>query len=164
VAVVIGSSARNVAAADAHRHILGYTVVNDVSARAIQFTDAQITIGKGIDTFCPIGPAISHVGEDSPEAFTLRSFVNGQLRQESTTEELVFGIPALIEYLSALITLEPGDIIATGTPAGTGAFRQPPEFLQPGDEVVVEVDEVGRLSNRVVAGWAADDGEETDHG
>lgn len=154
LAVVIGRAARDVDEADALDHVFGYTVVHDVSARDIQFTDNQVTIGKGLDSFCPLGPAIvtpDEVGD--PARLFLRTYLNDQVVQDGTTEQWLFSIPYLISYLSRFFTLEPGDVITTGTPAGVGCFRNPELYLQPGDTVTVEVERVGRLTNPVVGAW-----------
>ena len=154
LAVVMGRTARAVSPSQALDHIFGYTVVNDVSARDVQFRDNQITTGKGFDTFCPMGPEIVLRDEISdPQALYVASYVNGERRQSSATADMLFDVATLIAFVSTHITLYPGDIISTGTPAGVGTFRTPPVFLQPGDTVDVEVDAIGRLSNPVVAGW-----------
>jgi 2-keto-4-pentenoate hydratase/2-oxohepta-3-ene-1,7-dioic acid hydratase in catechol pathway len=155
--VVIGKTARGVSRDEALEHVLGYTVINDVSARAVQFKEpgAQwITHGKGFDTFCPMGPWIALTDEvPDPQRLRVRSYVNGERRQDASTDEMLFPVAMLIEYWSKHITLEPGDVLSTGTPAGCGTFRTPPLWLQPGDEVTVEVDAIGKLTNPVVAGW-----------
>jgi len=157
LAVIIGKAASRVAAADALQHVFGYTVINDVSARAVQFKEpgAQwISHGKGFDTFCPMGPVIVTASEvPDPQRLRVRSYVNGELRQDASTEEMLFPVAMLIEYWSRHITLEPGDVLSTGTPAGCGTFRNPPLWLTPGDEVTVEVDAIGQLTNPVVASW-----------
>ncbi|WP_308635096.1 fumarylacetoacetate hydrolase family protein [Paenibacillus silvisoli] len=156
LAFIIGKKAKNVSKADALDYIFGYTVMNDVSERARQFQLQHETIGKGVDTFCPIGPEIVLPDEVAdPSQLRVRSYVNGELRQDAHTSQQIFSIPAMIEYLTSMFTLNPGDIVSTGTPAGCGAFMNPPQFLQPGDHVVVEVEGVGRLSNPVAAGWKA---------
>ena len=153
LAAVIGAVTRAVPRERALAHGFGYTVVNDVSARDVQFRDNQITTGKGCDTFCPLGPEIVTRDEiPDPGALRLASYVNGEIRQSSATADMLFDVATLIAFLSAHITLYPGDVISTGTPAGVGTFRQPPLFLRPGDVVEVEVDAIGRLSNPVVAG------------
>jgi 2-keto-4-pentenoate hydratase/2-oxohepta-3-ene-1,7-dioic acid hydratase in catechol pathway len=152
LAFVIGRRARHVRAADAHGYVFGYTIANDVSARAIQFRDAQITLGKNLDTFAPLGPEIvtpDELGDIS--SLRLTATVNGELRQSDVAGSMIFSVPRLIEELSALMTLEPGDLVTTGTPAGVAAFRTPPPWLRPGDEVVLEIEGIGRLSNRVVS-------------
>ncbi|HET7769425.1 MAG TPA: fumarylacetoacetate hydrolase family protein [Chloroflexota bacterium] len=155
--VVIGKTARRVSRAQVLDYVLGYTVINDVSARAVQFKEpgAQwITHGKGFDTFCPMGPWITLADEiPDPQRLRVRSYVNGELRQDASTEEMLFPVAVLIEEWSKHITLEMGDVLSTGTPAGCGTFRHPPLWLKPGDQVTVEVDAIGRLTNPVVAGW-----------
>lgn len=154
LALVVGHTLRRTERRLAIQGVFGYTVVNDVSARNIQFKDHQITLGKGCDTFCPIGPDIVTADEvPHPESLRLTTHVNGEERQSGSTSEMIFDIAALLEFVTRNVTLRPGDIVATGTPAGVGAFRQPPTYLSPGDEVRVEVDGVGSLVNRVVAGW-----------
>lgn len=154
LAVVIGRRARRVKRDQALSHVFGYTVANDVSARDVQFKDSQITLGKNADSFAPLGPCVVTADEiDDPSRLHVATHVNGELRQQAATSEWLFDVPALIEFLSLTITLEPGDIVTTGTPAGVAAFRQPPPWLAPGDEVTVEVAEIGRLTNPVIAGW-----------
>jgi 2-keto-4-pentenoate hydratase/2-oxohepta-3-ene-1,7-dioic acid hydratase in catechol pathway len=154
LAAVIGQAARGVARTDALGHVFGYTVVNDVSARDVQFKDEQITLGKNADSFCPMGPEILTADEIAdPGALHVRTRVNGALVQDDTTASWLFGLDALIAFASATITLEPGDIVTTGTPAGVAAFRPDQPWLAPGDEVTVEVTEIGALTNPVVAGW-----------
>lgn len=153
--VVIGRRARSLARAEALDYVFGYTVVNDVSAREWQFApDAQFMLGKAQDTFCPLGPVVVTREEvPNPGALRLSATVNGERRQDSTTAECIFDVAALLETLTRYVTLEPGDVISTGTPAGVGLFRSPQVWLQPGDEVVVEIEGIGRLRNPVVAGW-----------
>jgi 2-keto-4-pentenoate hydratase/2-oxohepta-3-ene-1,7-dioic acid hydratase in catechol pathway len=154
LAVVIGRTTRSVAVEDALDHVFGYTIANDVSARDVQFVDMQITLGKNPDTFSPLGPAI--VTPDTlgdPQALALRTRVNGQERQRDTTDHMLFPVAELLAFVSRTITLDPGDIVTTGTPAGVGTFRDPPLWLKPGDVVEVEVDGIGTLRNPVVAGW-----------
>jgi 2,4-diketo-3-deoxy-L-fuconate hydrolase len=153
LAFVIARRARHVRAAEALDYVFGYTIANDVSARAIQFQDAQITLGKNLDTFAPLGPEIVTPDELGDIAdLRLSATVNGELRQSDVAGAMIFSIPHLIEELSALMTLEPGDLVTTGTPAGVAAFRDPPPWLRPGDEVVLEIEGIGRLANRVVSG------------
>lgn len=154
LAVVIGKPGRDIDADQAFQHVFGYTVINDVSGRDVQFRANQMDLGKGFDTFCPMGPYLVTVDE-APDVTNLnvRSWVNGELRQDATTAEWLYGIPELVAHASRHLTLEPGDLITTGTPAGCGTFRNPPLWLRPGDEVIVEVGGIGRLSNPVVAGW-----------
>ena len=150
LAVVIGRRAKNVRAAEAMSYVLGYTAFNDVTARDFQANDGQWQRSKSCDTFAPMGPSIITTDViDDPSNLGIRLSVNGQTMQESNTNQLVFGIPALIEFLSATITLEPGDVIATGTPPGVGAGRKPPVFLKPGDVVEVVIDGLKPLSNPV---------------
>ncbi len=154
LAAVIGTTVRAVTPAQALDAVFGYTVVNDVSARAVQFVDNQITTGKGYDTFCPLGPALVTRDEiPDPQKLRVESWVNGAPRQASATADMLFTVAELIAFIAAHITLYPGDVISTGTPAGVGTFRKPPVFLQPGDVVEVGVDAIGRLRNPVVAGW-----------
>jgi len=150
LAVVMGRRARGVKAAAALSFVAGYTILNDVTDRRIQKEDVQFTRGKGMDTFCPIGPAL--VTRDSlpdPSDLPIRLSVDGESRQEARTSDLVFGVGELIEFISAGITLEPGDVIATGTPAGVGVWRKPPVFLQHGQTVRCEIEGIGVLENRV---------------
>lgn len=152
LAVVIGRRAKNVSAADALGYVLGYTCFNDVSARDFQFADGQWQRGKSCDTFAPMGPTI--VTTDAvpdPHKLSIKLVLNGKTMQDSNTDQFIFGIPELIEFLSQTITLEPGDVIATGTPPGVGFARKPPVFLQPGDKMEVLIEKVGRLNNPVIA-------------
>lgn len=154
LALVVGKTARRVKAAEALGYVFGYTVLHDVSARDIQFKDNQITLGKGVDTFCPLGPEIVTADEiPDPAELHVYAYVNGEQLQSSPTKEMLYDIPTLIETLTAIVTLDPGDVVSTGTPAGVGCFRDPPLYLKPGDETTVEVDRIGRLTNPVVAGW-----------
>jgi len=151
--VVIGASVRNASAENALEVVAGYICVNDVSARDLQFADGQWTRGKSPDTFCPVGPRLVPRDEvPDPQALSIRAVLNGTPMQDSTTANMVFGVADLIAYITQTITLEPGDLIATGTPAGVGAFRKPPVFMQPGDEITIEVEGLGSLTNPVVAG------------
>jgi 2-keto-4-pentenoate hydratase/2-oxohepta-3-ene-1,7-dioic acid hydratase in catechol pathway len=150
--VVIGRRARMVSRERALDHVLGYTNVNDVSARDFQFADGQWQRGKSPDTFCPMGEAIVSPDEvGDPHNLAIRLRVNGKTLQDSRTDQLVFGVDVLISFLSQTITLEPGDLIATGTPPGVGFARKPPIFLQAGDEVEVEIEGLGILRNGVRA-------------
>ncbi len=150
--VVIGRPARNVREADAPGHIFGYFVANDVSARDWQFHTPTFTMGKSFDTHGPIGPWIVTADEIAdPHDLTLRAWVNGELRQESSTRHMIHNVWAQIAYLSAAFTLESGDLIATGTPEGVGIGMDPQRFLQPGDVVRCEVIGVGVIENKVAA-------------
>lgn len=153
LAVVIGKRARNVAAEEAMSYIAGYTIMNDVTARDLQRTEGQWSRAKGCDTFAPCGPWLVTADEiEDPHALTIETRVNGELRQHSSTGDMILPIPALIAHISAAMTLLPGDIITTGTPAGVGVYRQPKGLLQPGDEVTIRIEGIGELRNRVVAG------------
>ncbi len=147
--VVIGRTARRVDEAQALEYVFGYTVINDVSARDLQFGDKQWVRGKSLDTFCPVGPLVVSADEiPDPQALGIRCRVNGVLMQNSSTAEMIFGVRTLVAFLSQAFTLQPGDLIATGTPDGVGVFRKPPVFLQDGDQVVCEIDGIGALENR----------------
>ena len=151
--VVIGAQVRDVSAENALEAVAGYVCVNDVSARDLQFADGQWTRGKSPDTFCPVGPAlVSRDDIPDPQTLPIRAILNGATVQESTTANMIFGVADVIAYVTRTITLEPGDLIATGTPAGVGAFRDPPLFMKPGDEITIEIDGIGSLTNPVVAG------------
>ena len=153
--VVIGAPAKYASEADAKNHVFGYFVANDVSARDWQFHTATFTMGKSFDTHGPIGPWIVTADEvPDPHALTLRCLVNGAVRQESDTSQLIHNIWQQIAYLSTAFTLESGDLIATGTPEGVGVAMQPPVFLQPGDVVRCEIDGIGAIQNTVVASSA----------
>ncbi len=146
LAVIIGKQARRVDAKQAYDFVFGYTCLNDVTARDLQRSDGQWVRGKSLDTFCPLGPAIVTTDElPDPHGLAIRAWVNGELRQESNTDQLIHNVPTLIAFCSAAFTLEPGDIITTGTPGGVGQFREPPVFLKPGDRITVEIDRIGRL-------------------
>ena len=148
--VVIGERVRGVSEENALEAVRGYLCLNDVSARDLQFGDKQWTRGKSPDTFCPIGPALVPASEvPDPQALAIRAIVNGQVLQDSSTSNMIFTVAEIIAYVSQAITLEPGDLIATGTPAGVGAFRDPPIWLQPGDEVTIEIEGLGALTNPV---------------
>lgn len=152
LAVIIGRKCRRVGRHEALEHVLGYAVANDVSARDWQKRDAQLSRSKSMDTFCPIGPWITTAEEvANPQDLGIRSFVNGEPRQDSSTREMLFDTGTLIEFLSRTMTLEPGDVILTGTPHGVGFAMNPPRFLQPGDTVRCEIDGLGAIENVVVA-------------
>jgi 2-keto-4-pentenoate hydratase/2-oxohepta-3-ene-1,7-dioic acid hydratase in catechol pathway len=151
LAVVIGKRARDVAEADALDHVFGYTVANDVSARDLQFADGQWVRGKSLDTFCPIGPVVVTADEiPDPQALHLVCRVNGEVVQDATTDLMVFGVAELISFCSRSFTLEPGDVLLTGTPWGCGEFMEPRRSLHPGDIVECEIDGIGTLRNPVV--------------
>jgi 2-keto-4-pentenoate hydratase/2-oxohepta-3-ene-1,7-dioic acid hydratase in catechol pathway len=152
LAVVIGKTAAKVARESAMEYVAGYMAFNDVSARTIQRGDKQWFRGKSFDTFGPCGPALVTSDEiPDPHALAISSNVNDMNLQKSSTSELIFDIPYIISYISRTMTLVPGDIISTGTPAGVGVFRDPPVFLKAGDTVMVEVEGVGTLQSKVVA-------------
>ena len=153
LAVVISKVTSHVSEDQAMDHVAGYTILNDISARDVQFTDEQITLGKNFDTFCPLGPVITTTDEmDDPFDIGLRLRLNGEVMQESSTKHLIFSVPFLVSFISYAMRLEPGDIISTGTPAGVGCFRNPPIWLAPGDKIESEVDGVGTLVNVVAQG------------
>lgn len=152
LAVVIGRRAKHVSVDRAYDYVLGYTAFNDVTARDFQFGDGQWQRGKSCDTFAPMGQTIvtTDVITD-PHKLSIKLTLNGETMQDSNTDQLIFGVPQLIEFISQTITLEPGDVIATGTPSGVGFARKPPVFLKPGDEMEVLIEGMGRLGNPVVA-------------
>jgi 2,4-didehydro-3-deoxy-L-rhamnonate hydrolase len=148
--VVIGTTAKHVAEADALDHVEGYICLNDVSARDLQFADGQWTRGKSPDTFCPVGPRLVPREEiEDPQQLGIRCILNGETMQDSSTAQMIFSVAEIIAYVSQVITLEPGDLIATGTPAGVGVFRDPKVLLKDGDEVSIEIDGLGTLTNPV---------------
>ena len=147
--VVIGRGGRGISKANAPSHVFGYTIINDVTARDLQRRHKQWFIGKSIDTFCPMGPWVVTSDEVDPAGLDVKCWVNGELRQQANTRDLIFDVPTLIETISAGLTLKPGDVIATGTPAGVGIGFDPPKYLSVGDEVSIEISGLGRLSNRV---------------
>lgn len=148
LAVVIGRAARRVTVDRALDHVLGYTCLNDVSARDLQFGDGQWVRGKSLDSFCPIGPVLVTADEISdPQDLAISCKVSSEQMQAASTAQMYFTVAEIISYCSAAFTLEPGDVIATGTPAGVGAFRDPPRFLSDGDVVSVEIERIGRLAN-----------------
>jgi 2-keto-4-pentenoate hydratase/2-oxohepta-3-ene-1,7-dioic acid hydratase in catechol pathway len=152
LAVVIGRTCKNVRRDQALDHVLGYTIANDVSARDWQHRlgGGQFCQGKSFDTFCPLGPVLVTADEvPDPGCLALRTFVNGELRQDSSTSDLIFDVPSLIVFLSASKTLFAGTVILTGTPSGVGAAAKPPRFLQPGDTVSIQIERLGTLSNPV---------------
>ena len=150
LAVVIGKGGKNISQADAMQHVYGYTVVNDVTARDVQMRHQQWDMGKSFDTFCPMGPWIVTADELDGRKTRVRCWVNGELRQDGPTENMIFDIPTLIETISRGITLYPGDVIATGTPAGVGMGLSPPRYIAKGDVIRVEIDGVGHIENRFI--------------
>lgn len=151
LAVVIGSRARRVTPEQALDCVAGYTIVNDVSARDFQFGDKQWTRGKSLDTFAPMGPCLATRSElGAADGLRIELRLNGQTLQKSNTANLIFKVPALVSYISQTMTLEPGDVISTGTPSGVGYVRNPPIFLKHGDTVQIEIEGIGTLSNPVV--------------
>ncbi|MET3444134.1 2-keto-4-pentenoate hydratase/2-oxohepta-3-ene-1,7-dioic acid hydratase in catechol pathway [Variovorax paradoxus] len=150
LAVVIGKGGKNITRAEAMSHVFGYTVVNDVTARDVQMRHGQWDLGKSFDTFCPMGPWIVTADEFDGTRTRVRCWVNGELRQDGPTENMIFDIPTLIETISRGITLYPGDVIATGTPAGVGMGMNPPRYLRAGDVVRVEIDRLGAIENKFV--------------
>jgi len=150
--VVLGATVKQVSRENALEAVAGYVVANDVSARDLQFGDGQWTRGKSPDTFCPVGPLVPAADVPDPHALSIRALLNGDVVQDSSTANLVFGVDEVISYASQTATLEEGDLILTGTPAGVGIFRDPPRLLQPGDSITIEIDGVGSLTNPVVAG------------
>jgi 2-keto-4-pentenoate hydratase/2-oxohepta-3-ene-1,7-dioic acid hydratase in catechol pathway len=154
LAVVIGRTMRHTPESEALEHVFGYTILHDVSARDFQFKqprDNNITLGKNFDTFAPMGPCIVTADElTDPANLRLRTLLNGLVVQEGSTSHWLFPLPYLLSFLSGVMTLEPGDIVTTGTPAGVGVFHNPPLFLQPGDVVALEIEGIGRLENPVV--------------
>lgn len=149
--VVIGTTSRNIPKADALRHVFGYTVINDVSARDLQQQHIQWFKGKSLDGFCPMGPVVVTADEfGDPQAKRLQLRVNGVIKQDGSTADMIFPVDVIVEWLSKGLTLEAGDVIATGTPEGVGMGRTPQEFLQNGDVVETEVEGIGTLRNRIV--------------
>ena len=154
LSMVIGKAGYRIPEERALEHVFGWTVLHDVSARDVQFKDSQITLGKNPDTFAPIGPEIV-TSDELGDWSTLRisTTLNGQVMQDAATSEMLFSPARLLAFLTDLISVEPGDVITTGSPAGVGFFRNPPVYLQPGDTVTVAVDRIGELTNPVEAGW-----------
>jgi 2-keto-4-pentenoate hydratase/2-oxohepta-3-ene-1,7-dioic acid hydratase in catechol pathway len=152
LAVVIGSRVKAVAVENALEAVHGYLCANDVSARDVQRADRQFTRAKSFDTFCPVGPELVPAAEiGDPQDLRIRALVNGEVRQDSTTADMIFSVAELIAFASEAITLEPGDLLLTGTPPGVGEFRDPPLYLAEGDEVTIEIDRLGALTNPVHA-------------
>ena len=151
LAFIIGSRCKDVSEQDAFQYVAGYTIMNDVSARDLQMRTSQYIAGKTLDTFAPMGPGIVPASAiPDPQALTLTTRVNGQVVQHASTASMIFSVAQIIAFLSSLMTLEPGDIVATGTPSGVGFMRTPPLFLRNGDVVEVEIEGIGRLRNPVV--------------
>jgi 2-keto-4-pentenoate hydratase/2-oxohepta-3-ene-1,7-dioic acid hydratase in catechol pathway len=148
LAVVIGKPGSYIAAADWEKHVFGYTIVNDVSARGVQLATSQWTLGKSFPTFTPMGPAIVTKDEiPDPHALDIKLTLAGEVMQSANTSDLIFRIPQLIEYLSSIVPLEAGDIISTGTPSGVGLGRTPQRWLKPDEEMVIEIERIGTLRN-----------------
>jgi len=160
LAVVIGRRARRVTEAEALEHVFGYMCANDVTARDLQSSDGQWVRAKSLDTFCPMGPTLVTSDEvDDPQRLSISCQVNGEVRQSSSTAEMIFPVAHLVSFCSAAFTLEPGDVILTGTPAGVGAHRDPPAFLRDGDEMAVEIEAptslCGSSSSTTSPRWSA---------
>jgi 2-keto-4-pentenoate hydratase/2-oxohepta-3-ene-1,7-dioic acid hydratase in catechol pathway len=149
--VVLGRRASRVAVGDALEFVLGYVVANDVSARDLQFSDGQWVRGKSLDSFLPVGELMHASEVPDPQALAIRAILNGSVMQDSNTSNMVFGVAEIVSFVSEAITLEAGDLIITGTPAGVGAFRQPPVWLSAGDEITIEIDTIGSITNPVVS-------------
>lgn len=150
LAVIIGKKGKAIKKEDALNYVFGYTIINDVTARDLQARHKQFFIGKSLDTTCPMGPWIVHKSLiNNPSQLDIQTKVNGEVRQSSNTKNLIFPIEEIISVLSAGMTLEPGDIIATGTPAGVGKGFKPPKFLKPGDQIEVTIEKIGTLTNRI---------------
>lgn len=158
LAVIIGAPGRNIAKSDAMDHVWGYTIVNDVTARDLQGRHKQWLLGKSQDTYCPMGPVAVTADEIDLGSTQIRCWVNDELRQDANTAQLIFDVPTLIATISAGITLLPGDVIATGTPAGVGIGFDPPKYLRDGDRVRVEIAGIGALENPVAYNGAASNG------
>jgi 2-keto-4-pentenoate hydratase/2-oxohepta-3-ene-1,7-dioic acid hydratase in catechol pathway len=150
--VVIGRETARVSVDDALDCVAGYVVANDVSGRDLQFSDGQWVRGKSLDTFLPVSDLVPASEVPDPQALPIRAVLNGEVMQDSNTSNQIFGVAEVVSFVSQGITLVPGDLIITGTPAGVGAFRDPPVWLKPGDEIAIEIDGLGRITNPVVAG------------
>lgn len=152
LAAVIGKGGRNIRPEDWKQHVLGYTILNDVSARDVQLATSQWTLGKSFDTFAPIGPAIVTTDEiEDPHTLDIQLSIEGEVMQHSNTHHLIFKMPDLIAHISSVVPLDPGDIISTGTPAGVGLGRTPKRWLQPGETITITIERIGDLTNRTVA-------------
>ncbi len=151
LAIIIGKRGKYIAEDDALSYVAGYTCANDVSARDLQFRTGQWTTGKMLDSFCPLGPALVTCDEiPNPNALSLKTILNGKVMQDANTNDMIFNVPQIISSVSEIATLEPGDVILTGTPSGVGIGHKPPVFLQPGDKVSIEIEGLGTLTNPVV--------------
>ncbi|HEU5363047.1 MAG TPA: fumarylacetoacetate hydrolase family protein [Gaiellaceae bacterium] len=150
--VVIGRRASRVDPADALDHVAGYVVANDVSARDLQFSDGQWVRGKSLDSFLPVSDLVPAADVPDPQALPIRAILNGEVMQDSSTSNMIFGVAEIVSFVSQAIALEPDDLIITGTPAGVGAFREPRVWLKPGDEITIEIDGLGSITNPVAAG------------
>jgi acylpyruvate hydrolase len=151
LAFVVGKKGRHISVDEAMAYVIGYTIFNDVSARDIQFSDGQWLRGKTFDTFAPTGPfLVTKDVVENPHDLGIEVRVNGETMQKSSTRNMIFDIPYLVHFISGVVSLSPGDMVATGTPAGVGVFREPPVFLQDGDEVAVEIEKLGILRSTVV--------------
>ncbi|MFN2629587.1 MAG: fumarylacetoacetate hydrolase family protein [Gaiellaceae bacterium] len=149
--VVIGRRATRVSTDDALDFVRGYVVANDVSGRDLQFSDGQWVRGKSLDTFLPVGEIVPASAVPDPQTLPIRALLNGETMQDSNTSNQIFGVAEVISFVSQAITLEPGDLIITGTPAGVGAFRDPKVWLRPGDEITIEIEGLGSITNPVIA-------------
>jgi 2-keto-4-pentenoate hydratase/2-oxohepta-3-ene-1,7-dioic acid hydratase in catechol pathway len=150
LAIIMGKKAKNIPVSEAKEYVFGYTILNDVSARDFQFKDKQWTRGKSFDTFAPTGPCITTTNQLQDTAnLAIRTWVNGELRQNSSTKNMAFNVSEIVHHLSRVMTLEPCDIIATGTPAGVGFAMKPPKYLQHGDVVRIEIEGIGVLENTI---------------
>lgn len=151
LAIIVGREGRRIPRDEASNHIAGYTIFNDISARDVQYAFSQYFRGKSYDTFAPMGPALVTTDDVTTSDLAIRTFVNGDLRQDSSTANMIFPVDEVLESVSKTMTLYPGDVIATGTPPGVGVHRDPPRLLSEGDKVTVEIDGLGSLTNTVVA-------------
>jgi acylpyruvate hydrolase len=152
LAIIIGRRGKYIAEDEAYTYIAGYTVANDVSARDLQFRTSQWTTGKMLDTFGPLGPALVTRDEvPDPHTLAIKTILNGQVMQDGNTADMIFGVPYIVSYISEIVTLEPGDVILTGTPPGIGNSRSPQVFMKPGDTIEVEIEQLGKLANPVAA-------------
>jgi len=150
--VVLGRRASRVTVDDALEFVKGYVVANDVSGRDVQFSDGQWVRGKSFDTFLPVGELVPASEVPDVQALPIRAVLNGTVMQDSNTSNMIFGVAEIIAFVSEAITLEPGDLIITGTPAGVGAFRKPPVWMKAGDEITIEIDGLGSITNPLTAG------------